>query len=48
MKTATKKVRGTKRDLFADLNDGMTALAEARQVSVRCARIRLNSSLRRM
>lgn len=31
MKTATKEVRSKKRDLFAELSEGMTALAEARQ-----------------
>ena len=31
MKTATKEVRGKKRDLFAELSEGMTALAEARR-----------------
>ena len=31
MKAANKEVRGKKRDLFAELSEGMTALAEARQ-----------------
>lgn len=31
MKTAAKAVRSTKRNLFAELSEGMTALAEARQ-----------------
>lgn len=31
MKTAAKEIRGKKRDLFAELSEGMTALAEARQ-----------------
>jgi putative transcriptional regulator len=31
MKAATKEIRGKKRNLFADLSEGMTALAEARQ-----------------
>ena len=31
MKTATKVIRGKKRDLYAELSEGMTALAEARQ-----------------
>lgn len=31
MKTVNKEVRGKKRDLFAELSEGMTALAEARQ-----------------
>ena len=31
MKTATKEIRSNKRDLFAELSEGMTALAEARQ-----------------
>ena len=30
MKTATKEIRSKKRDLFAELSEGMTALAEAR------------------
>ena len=31
MKAVNKEVRGKKRDLFAELSEGMTALAEARQ-----------------
>jgi putative transcriptional regulator len=31
MKAATKAIRSKKRDLFAELSEGMTALAEARQ-----------------
>jgi len=31
MKVTTKEVRGKKRDLFAELSEGMTALADARQ-----------------
>ena len=31
MKAVNKEVRGRKRDLFAELSEGMTALAEARQ-----------------
>jgi len=31
MKAAAKAIRGKKRDLFAELSEGMTALAEARQ-----------------
>lgn len=31
MKAAAKEIRGKKRDLFAELSEGMTALAEARQ-----------------
>jgi putative transcriptional regulator len=31
MKGGTKEVKGKKRDLFAELSEGMTALAEARQ-----------------
>lgn len=31
MKAASKIVRATKRDLFAELSEGMTALAQARQ-----------------
>jgi len=30
MKTGTKEIRSKKRDLFAELSEGMTALAEAR------------------
>jgi len=30
MKTATKEIRSKKRDLFAELSEGMTALEEAR------------------
>jgi putative transcriptional regulator len=31
VKGGTKEVKGKKRDLFAELSEGMTALAEARQ-----------------
>jgi putative transcriptional regulator len=31
MRTASKGIRSKKRDLFAELSEGMTALAEARQ-----------------
>jgi putative transcriptional regulator len=31
MKTATREIRSKKRDLFAELSEGMTALAEVRQ-----------------
>lgn len=31
MKGGTKEVKGKKRDLFAELSEGMTALAEARR-----------------
>lgn len=31
MKAAAKEIRGKKRNLFAELSEGMTALAEARQ-----------------